>query len=141
MRSALMATIAFSCLTGLPAFGQSALPTSSPDMPDNGLFTSDLVAWTVLQAPQPLAGPTSNSNPSSPPAQPGQKEVEPQPQTFTGTIQKDGATYVLRTSDRWYYELDDQSAAAPWEDRRVSVVGTLNVSGDLIHIHSIAPLT
>lgn len=139
MRSALITTIAFSCVFGLAAYAQS----SSPDTPENDLFSSDLVAWTVLQAPQPLAA-AGNANPNSNPAQPnspGQKEVEQQPQTFTGTIQKEGATYVLRTSDKWYYELDDQSAAAQWEDRRVSVMGTLNLSGDLIHIHSIAPLT
>lgn len=135
MRSALIITIAFSCLLGLAAYGQSP----SAETPDRDLFSSDLVVWTVLQAPQPLAS-SANSNPAQSNS-PAQKEVEPQPQTFTGTIQKEGATYVLRTSDKWYYELDDQSAAASWENRRVSVMGTLNVSGDLIHIHTITPLT
>jgi len=140
MRSALVTTIAFSCLFGLAAHGQSSVHASAPDSPDSDLFSSDLVVWTGLQAPRPVAAPAGNSN-AAQPNSPGQKEVEPQAQTFTGTIQKEGSTYVLRTSDKWYYELDDQSAAAPWEDRRVSVMGTLNVSGDLIHIHSIAPLT
>lgn len=110
----------------------------------NQLFTSDLVAWTAMQTPKPIPGmsPQPGADANAPSAHPGPREQAPapsQPTAFAGTIRKEGATYVLRTSDKWFYDLDDQDAAAPYENQPVAVVGTLNLSGDLIHIHKIEP--
>jgi hypothetical protein len=111
---------------------------SPSELPQNPLFTSDLIVWTETQNPQPV--------PTSPPQQ--ERSAQPTPanpsvasglQTFSGVIKKEGNTYVLRTADKWYYDLDDQETAAQYENRQVTVKGKLNLSGDLIRIHDIAP--
>lgn len=111
---------------------------SSPEWIQNPLFTSDLILWTETQNPQPVpAGPPERDRSNQP--------VVTNPpdaaglQTFAGVIRKEGNTYVLRTSDKWYYDLDDQDTAAQYENRQVAVKGRLNLSGDLIRVHNIVP--
>ena len=120
---------------------------SSPTLnPDQQLpLTSDLISGTEMQSPKPLHSSAQNS-----PSQRSSSAIESTPegrhterplQTFTGRITKEGKSYVLRISDQWFYDLDDQRQAEQYLNQRVSVTGTLNSSGDLIHIHLIQPVS
>jgi len=131
MRSSIGLIALVLCLFGLAAAGQEPGPAKGT------IFSSDLVAWTQMQAPQPAQQQQQTKAQVTPPVQP--QHSESQPQKFAGTIQKDGESYVLRTSDKWFYDLDDQDKAEPYENQKVGVVGTLNPAGDLIHVQEIQP--
>src|SRR5215510_1435966 len=99
-------------------------------MPAIDLFSSDLIAWTDMQAPEPVrqspqsprmpdprpeTQPQQNPTPTQPP-QPSQPTAAELPQnlsvqSFTGNIGKEGDSYVLRVSDSNSYKLDDQDKA------------------------------
>lgn len=131
MRSSIVLAFLVLCSFGLLAAGQEAGRAS--------IFSSDLVAWSQMQAPQPAQQQPQQQTKAqvTPPTPP--QHSEPQPQTFAGTIQKEGESYVLRTSDKWFYDLDDQDKAESYENQKVGVVGTLNPAGDLIHVQDILP--
>ena len=98
-----------------------------------------------MQSPKPLHSSAQNSPPqrssSAIESTPEGRHTERPLQTFTGRITKEGKSYVLRISDQWFYDLDDQRQAEQYLNQRVSVTGTLNSSGDLIHIHLIQPVS
>jgi hypothetical protein len=67
-----------------------------------------------------------------------QAQLEPEAKTFTGTILKNGDHFVLSDSaTRSRYTLDDSEKATPYEGRRVTVTGTVEIASSLIHIESI----
>jgi Protein of unknown function (DUF5818) len=128
---------------------------------DAGLFSSDLVAWTSMQAPQSpehkpspqlTPEPVPETQPSQSPAppqpssrsKPGQSDTQNQtsaPQIFTGTIGKEANNFVLRVSAGASYKLDNQQQVQQYEGRRVRVTGTLDSSINLIHVDRVEPLT
>jgi hypothetical protein len=139
MRFCLIAVLSGFLLWGSAAHAQS---TATPNR--DQLFTSDLISWTEMQSPDPVdnSGQRSPQQNSAIPVNPTQnKQPERPTQTFTGTITKEGNSYVLRISDKWFYDLDDQSEAEQYLNQRVAVTGSLNESGDLIHVHLIQPVS
>ena len=140
MRFALVAVFSGFLLWGLAANAQSGVSgsTSTPD--HSQLFTSDLVSWTGMQSPDPVNN-SGQKDPQQNSSESMNQQHEAPLQTFTGMITKEGASYVLRISDKWFYDLDDQNEAAQYLDRRVAVTGTLNSSGDLIHVRLIQPVS
>jgi len=79
---------------------------------------------------QPDQQPAQSVSPPAPPQPPAA-------QTFTGTIVKDGTRYVLKVSTNSVYQLDDQERAKQYEGKQVKIVGTLNATGNSLHITSI----
>ena len=127
---------------------------------NDGPFSSDLVAWTFMQAPQtperkPSQQPTPDPNPETQPAQnptPSQPSPSTRPQSqaqnqapaaqsFTGTIGKDSDNFVLRVSAGTSYKLDNQQQVQQYEGHRVRVTGTLEQSINLIHVDRIEPIS
>jgi hypothetical protein len=127
------------------------------------LFSSDLVHWSFMQQPQqpeqshsqqqptPEPAPETQPTPNPTPAQPGPNQTapaapesqgqNPTAQTFTGTIDKEADSYVLKVSDSNSYKLDNQQAAQPYEGRRVQVTGTLDRAINLIHVDKVEPMS
>jgi len=138
-------SVAVLLLWALAANGQSILGSSTSTSHPDQLFTSDLISWTAMQSPDPVdnsgqKNPEQNSAAqTNSPA--GNQRSDTPTQTFTGMITREGNGYVLKISDKWFYDLDDQSEAAQYLDQHVAVTGTLNVSGDLIHVRLIQPVS
>ena len=147
----------------------SALAQQDPDdwaqrMPATLVPGSDLIAWSAMQNPEPVqqttpqSSPTPDPQPETPapqvqpssPADPGQtpnthvaqgQAPEPAAQTFTGTVTREGDSFVLKVSDTTSYKLDDQGKAKQFEGQKVRVIGALDASSNLIHIEKIEPLS
>ena len=123
----------------------------------DGILGLQLIAWSEMQKPQPVpqrpqpvpvpdsntdkqAGPTEDT-PQQPPAQdakaPAQEKQGPAAQTLNGTVIKLGNKYVLKTTDKQTYELDDQDRAKEYEGKQVKIVGSLDRTTNTIHITSI----
>jgi hypothetical protein len=146
--TSLLATLIFALATVPLMCTQDLQSQSSPGLPSN-ILGPQLIAWSQLQKPQPMPQPLpppdrpvqqpdqqadrQAAQPANPPAQPQQ----PGAQTFTGTIVKDGSTYLLKVSGNVVYQLDDQEKAKQYEGKQVKVEGTLNANGSSLHIISI----
>jgi hypothetical protein len=123
----------------------------------DGILGPQLIAWSEMQKPQPVpqrpepvpvpdsnahkqAGPTEDT-PQQQPAQdakaPAQPKQGPAAQTLSGTVIKLGNKYVLKTTDKQTYELDDQDRAREYEGKQVKIVGSLDRTTNMIHITSI----
>jgi hypothetical protein len=123
----------------------------------DGILGPRLIAWSEMQKPQPVPqrpepvpvpdsnadkqeGPTEDT-PQQQPAQdakaPAQEKQGPAVQTLTGTVIKLGDKYVLKTTDKQTYELDDQDRAREYEGKQVKIVGSLDRTTNMIHITSI----
>jgi len=116
---------------------------------------SYLIVWTETQAPEPAPQPSGRQTPSpdpkpetqTPPQPAGSQAQSPAPdaqpaaQSFTGTISKEGDTYVLKVSDTSSYKLDDQDKAKEYEGKRVAVFGTLDANSNLIRVQKIEPVS
>jgi len=124
---------------------------------DDGILGPQLIAWSemqkpqpVLQRPEPVPVPDSNADKQSgpkedtPPQQPApdtgapaQEKQGPAAQTLSGTVIKLGNNYVLKTTDKQTYELDDQNKAREYEGKQVKIVGSLDRTTNMIRITSI----
>jgi hypothetical protein len=97
-----------------------------------------LIAWSLLQKPQPVPQPLPppDSRPDPQPAQPSNPHARQQTpsQTFTGKIVRDGEKYVLRVSGNTTYQLDEQGTAEQYQDKEVKVVGTIEAGSNTIHV-------
>ena len=115
---------------------------------------SYLIVWTETQAPEPAPQPSGRQTPSpdpkpenQTPAQPSGSQAQapaqaqPSAQSFTGTISKEGDTYVLKVSDTSSYKLDDQDKAKEFEGKRVTVSGVLDANSNLIRVQKIEPIS
>jgi Protein of unknown function (DUF5818) len=145
MRICLIVVMSGFLLWGSAAHAQSTVRSGTSIPKRDQLFTSDLISWTEMQSPDPVdnsgqRSPQQNAAARTNPAPENQQPQGPT-QIFTGTITKEGNSYVLRTSDKWFYDLDDQSEAEQYLNQRVAVTGSLNESGDLIHVHLIQPVS
>jgi hypothetical protein len=146
-------------------FSGVAVSAQQPPSAHDPLFSSDLIAWSFMQEPQPEQNqshqmptpdprpetqPAQNPTPSQPdqPVQPqgsstakGSQGQAPTVQTFTGLINKEADSFVLKVSETTSYKLDNQSDVQQYEGKRVRVTGTLDESINLIHVDKIEPLT
>jgi hypothetical protein len=58
--------------------------------------------------------------------------------TFSGTILKNGNTYVLSDAGtKTSYVLDDAQKASPYEGKKVKVTGTVDAASNTIHVETI----
>jgi hypothetical protein len=72
----------------------------------------------------------------------GQKEPPAHIRKFAGTVMRNGDQFVLNDAKtHTLYQLDDQTAASRFEDKEVTVIGTLDTVKNLIRIQSIADAT
>lgn len=141
--TSILAVLAFLSAFALPGFSQGVQSQPVPPTPSN-ILGPKLIAWSQMQAPQPVAQPLSapalQSSGSAqqspnPPAQP-----QPEAQTFTGTVIKNGDRYVLQVSAT-VYELDDQKRAEPYDGKQVKVTGNLDAKGNIVHVVGIELLS
>jgi LAS superfamily LD-carboxypeptidase LdcB len=136
---------------------QSTLDTArrSPRSQKPGSY---LIVWTQTQAPEPAPQPSGRqtttpdpkpetqtpppaSQPEGSQAQGQAQQAQPAAQSFTGTISKEGDSYVLKVSDTSSYKLDDQDKAKEFEGKRVAVFGTLDPNTNLIRVQKIEPVS
>jgi hypothetical protein len=72
-------------------------------------------------------------------AERAQSETSPHIRRFTGTIIRNGDQFVLNDAKtHTLYQLDDQTAASKFEERKVTVTGTLDAVKNIIRMQSIA---
>ena len=70
-----------------------------------------------------------------------QLEAQPEAETFYGTILRNGKNFVLSDSaTKSKYKLDDPQKATRYEGMTVKVTGTLDTTGNLIHVETIQPI-
>ena len=134
-------------------FAQQSTSDTARRSPRSQKPGSYLIVWTQTQAPEPAPQPsgrqTTTPDPkpetqTPPPAsQPegSQSQGQPAAQSFTGTIGKEGDSYVLKVSDTSSYKLDDQDKAKEYEGKRVAVFGTLDPNTNLIRVQKIEPVS
>lgn len=132
---------------------QTPQPVPAQTAPANPSQTSTPEPRPETPAPQnnPSATPGQSSQPAQPGSDQGQAgsqgqapdnaQAEPAAQTFTGTISKEGDSYVLKVADSTSYKLDDQDKAKQYDNQKVRVIGTVDKSAELIHVQKIEPLT
>ncbi|PYV86542.1 MAG: hypothetical protein DMG90_21015 [Acidobacteria bacterium] len=116
-------------------------PSQSPSTQSPSAQPSTPPAQTPdTQAPPPSQAPdqTAPSSQTAPPDQSGTASTTDSTagtQTFTGTVVKQGDKYVLQDSASGKsYEIDHQDQVKQFEGKRVRVHGTLDASGNMIHI-------
>jgi hypothetical protein len=139
-----VAVLAFLLATAAPlAFSQDLQKKPSP-VPPVEILGPQLIAWSQVQKPQPLADLLLS--PSQSQEQPGRAadhsaqeppQQQPAAQTLTGTIVRDSGRYVLKVSSSSTYELDDQERAKRYEGKQVKVAGMLSGNGNSFHVISI----
>ena len=146
--TSLLVTLIFVLATVPLMCTQDLQGQSSPELPST-VLGPQLIAWLLLQKPQPLPQPLPppdrpiqqpDQQPDRQAAQPTNPQAQPQQpgaQTFTGTIIKDGSTYLLKISSNSVYQLDDQEKAKQYDGKQVKVEGTLDANGNSLHIISI----
>ena len=67
-----------------------------------------------------------------------QSKPQPETETFMGTILKMGDNFVLSDSaTKTRYTLDNAKKASPYEGMTVKVIGSLDMSSNLIHVETI----
>ncbi|PYX01502.1 MAG: hypothetical protein DMG86_10050 [Acidobacteria bacterium] len=138
-------------------FAQQSTSDTARRSPRSQKPGSYLIVWTQTQAPEPAPQPsgrqTTTPDPkpetqtpppaSQPEGSQSQEQAQAQPaaQSFTGTISKEGDSYVLKVSDTSSYKLDDQDKAKEYEGKRVAVFGTLDPNTNLIRVQKIEPVS
>jgi hypothetical protein len=110
------------------------------------LPATDLIEWSSMQTPEQLP-PAPNARPepqpeTQPAPQPEQAQnpADPEEHTVTGSISKDGDSYVLKVSDTTSYKLDDQAKAKEFDGQKVRVTGEVDLNRNFIHVQKIEPL-
>ena len=101
-----------------------------------GDSSCQLIAWSVLQNPQPeppasSPGGQPEQQIAAPKFEPAASQVE-----LTGVVLKLGERCVLEVGDN-FYELDDQPKTAPYERRRVRILATLADGRKIVHITTV----
>jgi uncharacterized protein YdeI (BOF family) len=74
---------------------------------------------------------------TSPPAS-MQQQSKQKTKIFSGTIIKNGDTFVLSdAANKLSYVLDDAGKASQYEGKKVKVTGTVDVASNTIHVETI----
>jgi hypothetical protein len=113
---------------------------SGAPVPPASAIGPQLVAWSQMQTPHavPQPMPQEQPDPQKPvPANPQAEQPQPASESFTGTIVKAGGNYVLKSSDKMVYEIDDQDRAKAYEGKRVKISGSVYAKTNLLHISTI----
>ncbi|HXM65577.1 MAG TPA: DUF5818 domain-containing protein [Candidatus Acidoferrum sp.] len=129
-----LAPLMFILLTTPLMFSQRVQSKPSPAPPPD-VLGAQLIAWSQVQKPQPLA---QQSEPSPSTTHQNSAQQPPAAQTITGTIIKDAGRYVVKVSSNTSYELDDQERARQYEGKPVKITGTLDANAGSLHIISIS---
>jgi hypothetical protein len=111
-----------------PLCAQNKQSQTDRELPSD-ILGPQLIAWSQLQSPQPLQQTRAT------------QQEKPASQTFTGTIMKDGSTYILKVSANTAYPLAEQQKARPYEGKQVRISGVLDANGENLHILSIEPVS
>jgi hypothetical protein len=114
--------------------------------------SAELIAWTQLQEPRPVQSPqqpapaperqpdpTPDTRSQNQPAPGGQDDAQKGTtvQSFMGTVIQAEGKYVLKTTDKATYQLDDQELAKRFEGKQVQVTGNLITGTNLIKVQDI----
>ena len=102
----------------------------------SSLFTSDLVAWSSMSAPQPLPQTTAGA----PGSEVADTSIDPSTDTFSGTILRQGEDYFLHVSSSTSYQLDHPELARLYEGTQVLVLGALGPGGKQLRMRKIATI-
>ncbi len=134
-----LATVSLPLILAASVFGQEPQIRPSPALPAS-ILGPQLIVWSHLQKPQPVSEPLPEQQ-----QQPRQQQArqpantqdrqQPSAHTFTGTIMKDGAKYVLKESRGATYQIDND--ARQYEGKQVRIVGNLDANNDILHVSSI----
>jgi uncharacterized protein YdeI (BOF family) len=74
---------------------------------------------------------------ASPPSS-ARQESQQNAKTFSGTVIKNGDTYVLSdAANKLAFVLDDAQKARQYEGKKVKVTGTVDVASNTIHVETI----
>ena len=123
---------------------------SNLQSPEDAYTTRDLIAWSHLQNPQPTPEPLPPRGAQIP--EPGQSEdqqaklpADPQnqqvpTQSYAGEIVKDGDRLVLKTENGTNYQLNG-NALQPYENRNVTIIGSLEPGARSIQVLKIEPFS
>jgi hypothetical protein len=139
--TSLFATLIFLAASLPLTLAQDRQSQPHPGLPSD-ILGPQLIAWSQLQKPQPVPQPLLQPNrpvqysDQGQPA-PSAQTQPPAAQIFTGTIVKDGMRYVLKVASNSVYQLDDQERARQYEGKQVKIAGTLDATGNSLHITSI----
>lgn len=140
-RIGLVSTLMFLSAAWLALSAQDIKSQPSPVLPSD-ILGPQLIAWSQMQKPQPIPQPMpSPGRPSQQAEQQPPQPPSPAAQTFTGTIVKDGGRYILKASGTNVYELDDQDRAKQYDGKQVRIAGTLDATGNSLHVTSIELLS
>lgn len=117
-----MKSMQHTVVLGLSACALAVMNAASWGLP---LHEGSATPMPLLQEPQ-QAPQTDQGRPD-----------EAKATTFTGTVVKQGESYVLRDSSGAVYRLDNASRAAQFEGKSVTVTGKLDPQTKMIHVDSI----
>jgi outer membrane biosynthesis protein TonB len=109
-------------------------PTPSPDTPPASQQTPTAQTPGATQTPSaqtPDAAQPSAPKDSTPTAAPTGSSDS---QVFSGTVEKSGDKYVLKTDSGKTYDIDHQDDVKKFEGKRVRVQGKLDDSGTKIQV-------
>jgi Protein of unknown function (DUF5818) len=128
------------------SFGQEMQSNPSPE---DAFGTTQLVAWSRFQKPQPAPEPLPPRD--TPIPQPDQQQPDrsspppsdqPTPaQSFVGKIMKDGDHYVLKVASNTSYQLMGEGDFGKYANENVRVVGDLDRNNNTIHVTKIELLS
>ena len=112
-----------------PSQKPDTTPTPAPDAPPATQQTPTAQSPDATQAPDPAQPPTPKDNTST--AAPSGASDS---QVFSGTVEKSGDKYVLKTDSGKTYDIDHQDDVKKFEGKRVRVPGKLDDSGTKIQV-------
>ena len=134
----IVVVLAFAAVLLPAAFGQDQSSQPSASQPSASQPSPAQPAASQPSPSQPAEQQPSASQPSAQqPAAPGSASQAGQNSSFSGTIVKAGDKYVLKT-DTATYQLDDQDKAKQFENKQVTVMGSLDQATSIVHVTDIA---
>jgi hypothetical protein len=119
-----------------PTDQQTAQPSSTPDTPPTQQTPQTQPAPTPDNPPATQQTPDAQSPNSQSPNSQSPDAAQPSSsgdsQVFSGTVQKSGDKYVLKTDSGKTYDIDHQDDVKKFDGKRVRVQGKLDDSGTKI---------
>jgi hypothetical protein len=96
-----------------------------------------LIAWSQLQEPKPVAQPLPSDReeqPQQPQRHPAPQSQQLSPQILSGTIARDGDRYLLVVSQSSGYAIQDIESVSPYEGKRVKMAADLDSKTQVLHV-------